>query len=63
MGAGVAGNTRNERQLREGKPDICVAFIGGSGTEDMTGRAARVLGSERVFRVDGKGNMVGFGAK
>lgn len=30
-----AGNVRNARMLREGKPDLVIAFEGGSGTQDM----------------------------
>lgn len=30
-----AGNMRNSRMLRAFKPDLCVAFPGGSGTADM----------------------------
>lgn len=35
----VAGPVRNERMLREGKPDGAVAFPGGNGTADMVRRA------------------------
>lgn len=37
-GAG-AGRIRNGRMLREGKPDIVVAFEGGYGTADMVEKA------------------------
>ena len=30
-----AGNVRNARILRNGKPDLAIAFEGGSGTQDM----------------------------
>lgn len=30
-----AGNVRNARMLREGRPDLVIAFEGGSGTQDM----------------------------
>lgn len=30
-----AGNVRNARMLRNGKPDLVIAFEGGSGTQDM----------------------------
>ena len=30
-----AGNVRNARMLRNGKPDLAIAFEGGSGTQDM----------------------------
>lgn len=33
---GRAGNIRNSRMLRDGQPDLVVAFPGGSGTRDMT---------------------------
>lgn len=33
-----AGPIRNERMLREGKPDLAIAFPGGSGTADMVRR-------------------------
>ncbi len=32
----AAGPFRNERMLREGKPDYAVGFRGGTGTRDMT---------------------------
>lgn len=34
----AAGGIRNGRMLREGKPDVCVAFSGGRGTGDMCQR-------------------------
>jgi UDP-N-acetylmuramoylalanine-D-glutamate ligase len=34
-----AGPIRNQRMLDEGKPDLVVAFPGGSGTADMVRRA------------------------
>lgn len=34
-----AGPIRNEKMLREGKPDLVVAFPGGIGTADMVNRA------------------------
>jgi hypothetical protein len=37
----AAGALRNERMLREGEPDLVVAFEGGRGTEDMVRRARR----------------------
>ena len=30
-----AGNVRNARMLREGRPDLVIAFEGGSGSQDM----------------------------
>jgi predicted Rossmann-fold nucleotide-binding protein len=35
----AAGPIRNEKMLREGKPDLVVAFPGGDGTKDMVDRA------------------------
>jgi hypothetical protein len=32
----AAGPFRNEKMLREGRPDIAIGFPGGSGTRDMT---------------------------
>lgn len=34
-----AGPIRNQQMLDEGKPDVVVAFPGGTGTADMTRRA------------------------
>ncbi len=34
-----AGPARNERMLRDGKPDLVIAFPGGRGTADMVRRA------------------------
>lgn len=34
-----AGPIRNQRMIDEGKPDLVVAFPGGSGTADMVRRA------------------------
>lgn len=35
----AAGAIRNQRMLDEGKPDLVVAFPGGTGTADMVKRA------------------------
>lgn len=35
----AAGPIRNQKMLDEGKPDLVVAFPGGSGTADMVRRA------------------------
>lgn len=35
----IAGPMRNDRMLREGKPDGVVVFPGGSGTDDMARRS------------------------
>lgn len=37
----AAGPLRNQRMLDEGKPDLVVAFEGGTGTEDMVRRARK----------------------
>jgi hypothetical protein len=37
----AAGPIRNAEMLRVGKPDLVVAFPGGSGTADMVSRARR----------------------
>lgn len=37
----LAGHRRNQRMIDEGKPDLVVAFPGGSGTADMERRARR----------------------
>jgi hypothetical protein len=36
-----AGAIRNQQMLDEGKPDLVVAFPGGSGTADMVSRARK----------------------
>jgi hypothetical protein len=35
----LAGPVRNQRMLDDGKPDLVIAFPGGSGTADMVRRA------------------------
>jgi len=37
----AAGTRRNARMLDEGRPDLVVAFPGGTGTADMVARAER----------------------
>jgi hypothetical protein len=37
----AAGPIRNTRMLKEGKPDVVIAFSGGAGTEDMVKKAKR----------------------
>ena len=44
----AAGPMRNQRMLEEGKPDLVVAFEGGSGTADMV-RRARAAGIELLL--------------
>lgn len=39
----AAGPIRNERMLREGKPDLVVAFPGGAGTAHMVRLARKSL--------------------
>lgn len=36
-----AGPIRNSQMLKEGKPDLVVAFFGGDGTKDMVSKARR----------------------
>jgi hypothetical protein len=36
----AAGPIRNQLMIDEGHPDLCVAFPGGSGTENMLGKCA-----------------------
>lgn len=43
----AAGFIRNQKMLDEGKPDLVVAFPGGSGTADMV-RRARKAGVEVI---------------
>jgi UDP-N-acetylmuramoylalanine-D-glutamate ligase len=47
----AAGAIRNKQMLDEGKPDLVVAFPGGSGTADMVKRAKKA-GIE-VVEIDG----------
>ena len=37
----VHGHIRNQQMIDEGKPDLVVAFKGGTGTADMTRRAKK----------------------
>lgn len=37
----ASGPIRNSRMLKEGKPDIVIAFPGGAGTRDMVSKAKR----------------------
>lgn len=37
----AAGPIRNAQMLEEGKPDLVVAFLGGSGTKDMVDKATK----------------------
>lgn len=45
----AAGILRNERMLRDGKPDMVIAFPGGAGTNDMMRRARRAGVEVRRF--------------
>lgn len=47
----AAGPERNARMLREGRPDLCVAFPGGRGTADMVARCEQA--GVPVLRVGG----------
>jgi hypothetical protein len=46
---GVAGNSRNQRMLDEGRPHCGIAFKGGSGTADMKSRCE--LAGVPVFEI------------
>lgn len=48
----AAGSIRNRKMLKEGKPDIVVAFPGGSGTSDMIKIAAAA--GVKVFDIENK---------
>lgn len=48
----AAGPMRNSRMLREGRPDIVVAFPGGRGTADMVRKARG--SSVPVYEVEGE---------
>ena len=37
----LAGHFRNQRMIDEGKPDLVIAFPGGTGTADMVDRARK----------------------
>jgi len=52
-----AGPIRNQQMLDEGKPDLVVAFPGGTGAADMVRRARKA--GIRVIEVDGTGEGVG----
>lgn len=45
-----AGPRRNDEMLREGRPDLVVAFPGGAGTGDMVARAQ--MTGVRVLRIE-----------
>lgn len=47
-----AGPRRNAQMLKDGKPDLVVAFPGGTGTADMT-RKARTAGLTVIEVKDG----------
>lgn len=47
-----AGSIRNQRMLDEGKPDVVLAFPGGSGTRDMVSKAER--SSIHVVKIENK---------
>jgi cysteine synthase len=48
-----AGPIRNEQMLREGNPDLVVAFPGGKGTADMVSRAMKA--EVKIVRVTASG--------
>ena len=45
----AAGPIRNQQMIDQGKPDLVVAFPGGTGTEDMVRRATKA--GVRVVRI------------
>lgn len=47
----MAGPLRNTQMLKEGKPDLVVAFPGDAGTMDMVDKAARA--KVRVLEISG----------
>lgn len=47
------GGGRNKQMLNEGKPDLVVAFPGGSGTAHMV-KIAKAVGI-MVIEIDGRG--------
>ena len=44
-----AGGIRNSRMLKEGQPDLVIAFPGGAGTNDMVRKAVRA--GVKTYRV------------
>ena len=48
----AAGPIRNQRMLDEGRPDLVLAFPGGTGTADMV-RRVRAAGIQLVEVIDG----------
>jgi hypothetical protein len=48
----AAGSIRNARMLREGRPDLVIAFPGGKGTANMIGQA-KAKGVE-VIQIKGR---------
>jgi len=46
----MAGTIRNQQMIEEGKPDLIIAFVGGTGTNDMKerGRKTRIEVKEIV---------------
>lgn len=48
----AAGAIRNRRMLRDGKPDVVVAFPGGRGTADMV-KIAQAAGIKVIFPASG----------
>lgn len=51
-----AGMIRNRVMLREGKPDLVVAFPGGNGTADMTRIAQKAGIQVMIVKEEGNGN-------
>lgn len=50
----AAGMMRNAQMLREGLPNLVIAFPGGTGTLNMKLQATRALGKDRVLEIPGR---------
>lgn len=48
-----AGMIRNRQMLVEGRPEMALGFPGGNGTAHMMDLAIKVLGQDKVVRVNG----------
>ena len=51
----AAGHIRNQQMLDEGKPDLVIAFKGGTGTADMVNRSVKAGVRTVSIHKDGKG--------
>ena len=54
----AAGPIRNQRMIDEEQPDLCVAFPGGSGTENMIGKCAKAGVKLFIVGDAGEGRIV-----